>query len=172
MADTDHRQPDRPGAPGQPPDPGRGRRIGIDVGTVRIGVAASDPDGILATPVETVRRERTGRHLRRLAGLVAEYEAVEVVVGLPRTLADRTGTSARDAIDLADALGERIAPVPVRLADERLTTVSAQRALRDAGVRAKNQRAMIDQVAAVGILQSWLDQRRAAPTVHGEGADA
>jgi putative holliday junction resolvase len=171
VADTDHRLPDRPGAPGQVPDPGRGRRIGIDVGTVRIGVAASDPDGILATPVETVRRERSGRHLRRLAQLVGEYEAVEVVVGLPRTLADRTGSSARDAIELADALAARVDPVPVRLADERLTTVSAQRALRDAGVRAKNQRAMIDQVAAVGILQSWLDQRRAELAAHGEGAD-
>ena len=65
-------------------DPGRGRRLGIDVGSVRIGVAASDPDGILATPVETVRRDRSGKHLRRLAALVAELEAVEVIVGLPR----------------------------------------------------------------------------------------
>jgi len=85
-------------------------------------------------------------------------------VGLPRTLADRTGDSARDAIDVADALAQRIAPVPVRLADERLTTVSAQRSLREAGVRARNQRGVIDQAAAVAILQSWLDERR---TVQG-----
>ena len=91
-----------------------------------------------------------------------ELEAVEVVVGLPRTLADRTGPSALDAIAVADALAARIAPMPVRLADERLTTVTAQRSLREAGVRAKGQRAMIDQAAAVGILQNWLDQRRAA----------
>ena len=71
------------------------------MGSVRIGVAVSDPDGILATPVETVRRDRTGKHLRRLAALAAEFEAVEVVVGLPRTLADRTGPSARDATELA-----------------------------------------------------------------------
>jgi putative Holliday junction resolvase len=128
---------------------------------VRIGVAASDPDGILATPVETVRRDRSGKHLRRLAELAAELEAVEVVVGLPRTLADRTGPSAQDAIELADTLARRIAPIPVRLADERLTTVSAQRSLRAAGVRAREQRAVIDQAAAVAILQSWLDQRRA-----------
>jgi len=128
---------------------------------VRIGVAASDPNGILATPLETVRRERSGRHVRRLAELVAELDAVEVIVGLPRTLADRTGPSARDAIDLADVLARRVAPIPVRLADERLTTVSAQRSLREAGVRAKGQRGMIDQAAAVAILQSWLDQRRA-----------
>jgi putative holliday junction resolvase len=164
---TQHRVPDRPGDPQQ--DPGRGRRLGIDVGSVRIGVACSDPDAILATPVETVRRDRNGKHLRRLAALAAEYEAVEVVVGLPRTLADRTGPSALDAIEVADALAQRIAPIPVRLADERLTTVAAQRSLRAAGVRAKQQRAVIDQAAAVAILQSWLDQRRAA--VAGELSD-
>ncbi|OBJ82218.1 Holliday junction resolvase RuvX [Mycobacterium sp. 1245852.3] len=167
MVLTQHRSPDRPGDPHQ--DPGRGRRLGIDVGSVRIGVACSDPDAILATPVETVRRDRNGKHLRRLAALVAEYEAVEVVVGLPRTLADRTGPSALDAIEVADALARRIAPVPVRLADERLTTVAAQRSLRAAGMRAKEQRAVIDQAAAVAILQSWLDQRRAA--VAGELSD-
>jgi putative Holliday junction resolvase len=153
-----HRLPDRPGAD----DPGRGRRLGIDVGSVRIGVAVSDPDGILATPVETVRRDRLGKYVHRLAELVAELEAVEVVVGLPRTLADRTGPSARDALGLADVLASRIAPTPVRLADERLTTVSAQRALQQAGVRAKAQRGVIDQAAAVAILQGWLDERRAA----------
>lgn len=147
------------------------------MGSVRIGVASSDPDGILATPVETVRRERSGRHLRRLAALAAEFEAVEVIVGLPRTLADRTGPSARDAIEVADALAQRIAPIPVRLADERLTTVSAQRSLREAGVRARNQRSVIDQAAAVAILQGWLDQRRKMVTENraisgtGEGVD-
>lgn len=171
MGQTEDRLPDRPGDLLQPPDPGRGRRLGIDVGSVRIGVAASDPDAILATPVETVRRERSDRHMRRLAALVDELEAVEVVVGLPRTLADRTGPSARDAIELADLLARRIAPVPVRLADERLTTVTAQRSLREAGVRAKNQRTMIDQAAAVGILQSWLDQRRVALAAPGKGGN-
>lgn len=167
---TDDRLPDRPGAD----DPGRGRRIGIDVGTVRIGVASSDPDGILATPVETVardKRDRTGKHVRRLAALVEEYEAVEVVVGLPRTLGDRAGASANDAVDVAEQLARRIAPTPVRLADERLTTVSAQRSLREAGVRARRQKAVIDQVAAVGILQGWLDQRRAALAARREGTD-
>ncbi|MDV3124879.1 Holliday junction resolvase RuvX [Mycobacterium sp. 21AC1] len=162
--------PDRPGED----DPGRGRRIGIDVGTVRIGVASSDPDGILATPVETVprdRRDRSGKHLRRLAALIGEYEAVEVVVGLPRTLADRAGSSAHDAIDMAGLLARRITPIPVRLADERLTTVSAQRSLREAGIRAKGQKSVIDQAAAVGILQSWLDQRRAALAARREGTD-
>jgi putative Holliday junction resolvase len=170
LTPTEDRQPDRAGGD----DPGRGRRLGVDVGTVRIGVATSDPDGILATPVETVSRDRRGadgKHVRRLAQLVSELEVVEVVVGLPRTLADRTGPSALDAIGVADALAARIHPIPVRLSDERLTTVTAQRSLREAGVRAKGQKAMIDQAAAVGILQTWLDQRRAALAEHHGAAD-
>ncbi len=166
------RLPDQPGDPSSTPDPGRGRRLGIDVGSVRIGVAVSDPDGILATPVETVSRDRrSGKHLRRLTRLIDEHQAVEVVVGLPRTLADRAGSSAQDAVELADLLAGQISPVPVRLVDERFTTVTAQRSLREAGVRAKGQRSVIDQVAAVGILQNWLNQRRAALTAHGEVGD-
>ena len=99
MADTD-RMPDRPGTD----DPGRGRRLGIDVGTVRIGVAVCDPDGILATPLETVRRDKTDKHLARLVKLAGEQDAVEIVVGLPRTLKDKSSASARDAIEVADAL--------------------------------------------------------------------
>lgn len=174
MPDTDwtSRGPDRPGDPHTAPDPGRGRRLGVDVGTVRIGVAVSDPDAILATPVETVSRDKRGtKHVRRLAALVDEYQVVEVVVGLPRTLADRAGSSAQDATEVAEVLAGRIAPVPVRLADERFTTVTAQRALREAGVRARGQRSVIDQAAAVGILQNWLDQRRAALPAHGEVLD-
>lgn len=178
MTKTHDRSPDRPGGSLDPPDPGRGRRLGVDVGSVRIGVAVSDPDGILATPVETVRRDRrksSDKHIRRLAALVDELEVVEVVVGLPRTLADRSGAAVEDAVSVADQLAVRIAPVPVRLADERLTTVAAQRSLRDAGVRAKQQRSMIDQAAAVGILQNWLDQRRevsrAQHAGHGEVTD-
>jgi putative Holliday junction resolvase len=170
LTHTEDRQPDRPGGD----DPGRGRRLGVDVGTVRIGVATSDPDGILATPVETVSRDGKGaggKHIRRLSQIAADLEVVEVVVGLPLTLADRTGPSALDAIAVADALAARIDPVPVRLSDERLTTVTAQRSLREAGVRAKGQKSMIDQAAAVGILQNWLDQRRVALAQHRGAAD-
>jgi putative Holliday junction resolvase len=98
-------------------------------------------------------------------------EVVEVVVGLPRTLSDRAGSSADDAVAVAEALAARISPVPVRLTDERLTTVSAARSLREAGVRARQQRGMIDQAAAVAILQGWLDQRRTAATT-GTGRTA
>ncbi|MBJ8345287.1 Holliday junction resolvase RuvX [Antrihabitans sp. YC2-6] len=152
--------PDRPGAD----DPGRGRRIGIDVGSVRIGVASCDPDGILATPVETVARSnessKNAPDLRRIAAIVDEYEAVEVIVGLPRTLRGTHGAAAAAATEYAGRLREKLAPVPVRLSDERLTTVSAARSLRDSGVRAKGQRNIIDQAAAVSILQGWLDERK------------
>jgi len=164
-ATSSDRLPDRPGND----DPGRGRRLGVDVGSVRIGVAASDPDGILATPVETVRRDRSGKHVNRLVALIGDLDVVEVVVGLPRTLADRAGSAAHDAVALADELARRIPDIPVRLADERLTTVAAQRSLREAGIKAKAQRTMIDQAAAVAILQGWLDQRRVAP--RGEAGD-
>ncbi|WP_227981769.1 Holliday junction resolvase RuvX [Nocardia spumae] len=147
-------------------DPGRGRRIGIDVGTVRIGVAASDPDGILATPVETVPTAKGGKRgpatdLNRIAEIVREYEAVEVIVGLPRTLRGEGGSSAKLAMRFASSLRELIPRVPIRLSDERLTTVTAARALRDSGVRARGRRQVIDQAAAVSILQGWLDERSA-----------
>ncbi|MGW5054638.1 Holliday junction resolvase RuvX [Actinokineospora sp. NPDC004072] len=152
-------RPDRPGAD----DPGRGRRLAVDVGSVRVGVALSDPAPVLATPLVTLSRdERTHKDLDQLAALVAEHEVVEVVVGLPRTLAGRHGQAAEGALAYASALGARIAPVPVRLADERLTTVSASRMLSQRGVRGKKQRAVVDQAAAVEILQGWLDARAAA----------
>ncbi|MFF2391583.1 Holliday junction resolvase RuvX [Nocardia sp. NPDC058114] len=146
-------------------DPGRGRRIAIDVGSVRIGVASSDPDGILATPVETVARAKSGGRagppadITRIADIVREYEAVEVIIGLPRTLRGENGTAATIARKFAKQLRRVIDPIPIRLSDERLTTVSAARALRDSGVRARGQRQMIDQAAAVSILQGWLDER-------------
>lgn len=149
-------QPDRPGEQ----DPGPGRRLAVDVGSVRVGVALSDPGPVLASPLVTLSRdEGSGGDLGRLAELVAEYEVVEVVVGLPRTLAARHGSAAEAAVEYADALRARVHPVPVRLADERLTTVSASRMLSERGVRGKRQRAVVDQAAAVEILQAWLDAR-------------
>ena len=128
------------------------------MGTVRVGVALSDPQGVLASPLATLSRdEATGRDIVRLAELVSEHEVVEVVVGLPRTLSGRRGPAAQQAESYAAALAERVAPVPVRLCDERLSTVTATQALRDSGVRGRRQRAVVDQAAAVAILQSWLD---------------
>jgi putative pre-16S rRNA nuclease len=140
----------------------------VDFGEVRVGVALSDPAGILATPLLTLHRDRSGgpesgTDLDALAALVAEHEVVEVVVGLPRTLAGRHGPAAQAAAEYARSLAERLgAGVPVRLIDERLTTVSAARVLAERGVRGRKQRAVLDQAAAVEILQGWLEARRAA----------
>jgi putative Holliday junction resolvase len=150
------RAADRPGSD----DPGAGRRLGVDVGAVRVGVALSDPSPFLATPLVTLARDEAGgRDLAELAALVVEHDVVEVVVGLPRTLAGRHGPAADIAARYADALAQRVAPVPVRLTDERLTTVTASRVLAERGVRGRKQRAVVDQAAAVEILQSWLDGR-------------
>ncbi|MCH5643543.1 MULTISPECIES: Holliday junction resolvase RuvX [unclassified Gordonia (in: high G+C Gram-positive bacteria)] len=139
----------------------RGRRLGVDVGSVRIGVAVCDPDGILATPVETVARTPDGdADVARIAALAGEYEAVGVVVGLPKTLRNETGAAAVAAQDFGDRLAARIAPVGVEYHDERLTTVTAHQAMRASGRNAKSSRAVIDQAAAVAILQGWLDARR------------
>ncbi|MDL9937303.1 Holliday junction resolvase RuvX [Gordonia sp. ABSL1-1] len=139
----------------------RGRRLGIDVGSVRIGVAVCDPDGILATPVETVRRSpKDDADLRRLAELATEYEVIEVVVGLPKTLRNEAGVAAQTAQAFGSRLADTIAPVPVSYADERLTTVTAQQALHASGRSVKSSRSVIDQAAAVAILQGWLDARR------------
>jgi putative Holliday junction resolvase len=129
----------------------------VDVGSVRVGVALSDPAGILATPLVTLARDvRTGRDLARLGEFVLEYDIVEVIVGLPRHLSGHHGVSARDATGYADQLRIRIDPVPVRLVDERLSTVGASRSLRENG-RRHDQRMVLDQAAAAFILQGWLD---------------
>jgi putative Holliday junction resolvase len=135
--------------------------FGVDVGTVRVGVARSDPTGILASPVTTLTRDPDGRDLDELARLIREAQAVGVVVGLPTTLSGREGRSAEMARDYAAQLAERIAPLSVQLLDERLTTVSAERKLHRSGVRGSRAvRGIIDQAAAVELLQHWLDTLR------------
>jgi putative Holliday junction resolvase len=133
----------------------------VDVGSVRVWVAVSDPSGVLATPLVTLARDASGgADLAALARLVRDHAVVEVVVGLPRSLSGRSGPAARAAQAYAAALAERITPVPVRLADERLTTVSASRVLSDRGISSRRQRQVVDQAAAVLILQGWLDAAR------------
>jgi putative Holliday junction resolvase len=153
-----------------------GARVGVDVGTVRVGVARSDPAGILASPVETVRRDPARRSdLDRIVEIVTECEAVEVLVGLPTGLSGREGDAAAGARKYAVDIARRVAPVPVRVVDERLTTVTAHRSLREAGVKGRRHRPVVDQVAAVVILQSALDAERAsgrAPGSQVEPGDA
>jgi putative holliday junction resolvase len=143
-----------------------GVRLGLDPGDARIGVARSDPSGFLATPLETVRRSRGD--LARLAEIVVEEEAVEVVVGLPRSLSGREGPAAAKVRVFAGRLARRIAPVPVRLCDERLSTVSAEAMLRDRGRSGGKRRAVVDMAAAVVILQHALDTERASGRAPGE----
>ncbi|HEY5832967.1 Holliday junction resolvase RuvX [Streptomyces sp.] len=149
----------------------RGRRIAVDVGDARIGVASCDPDGILATPVETVPGRDVPAALRRLAAIVEEYQPIEVVVGLPRSLNGTEGPAAAKARTFARSVAKVIAPVPVRLVDERMTTVTATRGLRASGVKAKKGRSVVDQAAAVIILQSALETERASGKPPGEGVE-
>lgn len=144
----------------------RGVRVAVDVGSVRIGVAACDPDGVLATPVETVRRGHGD--LTRIADLVAERRAIEVIVGLPLTLSGAEGAAAADARTYAVRLAGHVAPCPVRLVDERMTTASATKAMRAAGVSARRGRSTVDQAAAVAILQGALDLERSSGRAPGE----
>lgn len=144
----------------------RGVRLGVDVGQVRVGVAIADPDGILASPLVTLRRESdtpddvVPGDISELARLVELHQTVEVVVGLPVTLSGRRGPAATAAEAYANRLAKVVAPVPVRLVDERMSTVVATRRLAERGVRGRRQRAVVDQAAAVEILQSWLDGQR------------
>lgn len=146
-----------------------GVRVGVDVGSVRVGVAVSDPSGLLASPVQTLARDAAGGADQDLiAALVGERDVVEVVVGLPRHLSGTEGESARVARAYAAELAAKIGPVPVRLVDERLTTVESHRTLRESGVSGRSARAVVDQAAAVLILQSALDAERATGTAQGE----
>jgi len=147
-----------------------GVRLGIDPGDARIGVAVTDPAGILATPVETV--SRGDGDLDRLAVLVEEAGAVVVYVGLPRSLSGGEGPAAGRVREFAQELATRLAPCPVRLVDERLSTVTAEAVLRDRGRKGKKRRAVVDQAAAVVILQSAVDTERARGVLAGEAVGA
>ena len=148
-----------------------GVRLGLDPGDARIGVARSDPSGFLATPVETVKRGRgdIARLREILAEIAEESEVLEVVVGLPRSLKGGEGPAAAKVRGWAAGLADAVAPLAVRLADERLTTVTAEAMLRDRNVSGgSKRRAVVDQVAAVVILQHVLDTERETGTAPGE----
>jgi putative Holliday junction resolvase len=145
-----------------------GIRIGIDVGKVRIGLSQSDPYGILATPCETVTRDNDGvTDLVRISEVTRICDAMEVIVGLPLSLSGSRTLSTDDAIDFATRFATFV-DIPVRLIDERLSTVSAQGALRASGRRVKESRSVIDQVAAVIVLQHALDTERESGLPPGE----
>ena len=139
-----------------------GVRLAVDVGSVRVGVARSDPGGILASPL-TVLRSGSGQRveLDALAALAASADAIEVIVGLPTSLSGREGDAAVSARSFAAELAGRLAPIPVRLVDERFTTTQAHDALRRGGKDSRARRAAVDAAAAAVLLQAALDTERA-----------
>lgn len=142
----------------------RGARIGVDVGTARVGVARCDPDGLLAVPVETV--PRTEAAAARVAELAAEHDALEILVGLPIALSGGRTSSTDDARAFAGAVAVASGR-PVRLVDERLSTVSAHAALRQSGRSQRSSRRIVDQVAAVVLLQQAIDTEKSTGSPAG-----
>ncbi len=141
----------------------RGTRIGIDVGKARVGVAKCDPDGMLATPIDTVPRdEHAVARVREIAG---DYSTLEYVIGLPMNLRGEETPSTADARAFAEELAR--GDIPVRMVDERLSTVTAHSALRASGRNQKNSRRIVDQVAAVVILQHAIDTEKRSGTTPG-----
>jgi putative Holliday junction resolvase len=151
----------------------KGRRLGVDLGDVRIGVATCDPDGLIATPVETIQQGAGA--MTRLVALAEEYQVIEMVVGLPLSLSGREGPAAAKVRAFASELASAVAPVAVRLVDERMSTMTADSHLRASGMAGTNKqsgkkrRAVIDQAAATVILQSALDAERTRNEPPGEG---
>ncbi len=145
-----------------------GVRIGVDVGKVRIGIARTDAHGLVATPVETVPRGEGDLH--RVFAIVGEVDAIEVIVGLPLSLRGEHTASTEDAVDFARKVAAGCG-CDVRLVDERLTTVSAQAALRSAGRNSRTSRPVIDQVAATILLQHAVDLERASGNPPGSIVD-
>ena len=149
-----------------------GRRLGVDVGDVRVGVATCDPDGLIATPVETVAAGP--ECISRIAELAVSYDVIEVVVGLPLSLSGGEGPAAAKVRAVAAELASAVAPVPVRLVDERMSTMTADSHLRASGMAGTNKqsgkkrRAVIDQAAATVILQTALDAERTRNQPPGE----
>ena len=143
-----------------------GVRLAVDVGSVRVGVARSDPGGILASPLTVVRSGPGG--LDELSTLAAGADPIEVVVGLPTSLSGREGAAAAAARSFAAELAGRLAPIPVRLVDERFTTTQAHDALRRAGQDSRARRGTVDAAAAAVLLQAALDTERATGRPPGQ----
>jgi putative Holliday junction resolvase len=152
-----------------------GVRLAVDVGSVRIGVARSDPGGILAAPLTVLSSGPAGLAQAEIAKLATGEDAIEVIVGLPTSLSGREGAAAAGARDFAAELARRLAPIPVRLVDERFTSTEAHDALRRGGKDSRARRRVIDAAAAAILLQAALDAERATGRPPGElvtGADS
>lgn len=136
------------------------RALGLDLGSKRIGVAVSDLSGLIASPHSVIQRSRSPRHDHRAIARIVESEEVEVVVvGLPLSMSGQVGPAAEAATREARIIGTLL-KVPVEMFDERLTTVAADRILREADISASGRRRHVDKIAAAVMLQAWLDRRR------------
>ena len=152
----------------------KGTRMGVDVGTVRVGIALTDPDCILATPHRTLTRDTNRKKrfdVKLITAMCEEFHVVTVYVGLPRSLNGQENRSTDMARDYAAALQNRLrsrqCETTVRLVDERLSTVAAHQSLLDAGVSRRQHMDKVDQMAAVTFLQSAIDQGRSTGTEPG-----
>ena len=135
------------------------RVLALDVGDRRIGVALSDPTGLLASPLSTITRKGQDADVDEVLGLAAQNEVAEIVVGMPVSLSGRKGAQAARTTAFAEGL-RRKTDIPVVFADERYSTVQAERSLRESGVQPSRDKARVDAAAAAVILQSYLDSRR------------
>ena len=142
------------------------RVLGLDIGETRVGVAVSDAEGRVATPLTVLDARSLEADATPLARLVEEYEAGMLVVGVPLTLGGDEGPQARDVRARAERLSAT-AGVPVAYWDERLSTAEARRAMREAGLTEREQRGALDKVAAALILQGWLDAKHGAAKEDG-----
>ena len=157
--------------PSPRPGPVRtGVRLAVDVGSVRVGVARSDPGGVLASPLTVLRGGRAAA--AEVVALVAQNSAIEVIVGLPTSLSGREGSAAAGARQFASELAGLLAPVPVRLVDERFTTTTAHDALRRGGKDSRARRQVVDAAAAAVLLQAALDAERSSGRPPGQPVTA
>lgn len=137
------------------------RALGVDLGSKRIGLAVSDRSGTIASPLSVLARSKSRRHdLAEIARIARDEEAEVIVVGLPLSMSGEYGAAAKAAVKEADRLAT-VVDVPVEMHDERLTTVTADRSMIEADMRAPERRKVVDKVAAAIMLQAWLDSRRA-----------
>lgn len=143
-----------------------GIRLAVDLGSARIGLAVCDPDGLLASPLATIRRGNGD--VAEIARQAAGHQVIEIVVGMPTGLSGLPGRAAASARAFASALARAVAPVPVRLVDERFTTVIAHAALRESGRNSRARRSVVDQAAAALLLQGALDAERSTGDPAGE----
>jgi putative holliday junction resolvase len=135
-----------------------GRIVGLDVGDVRIGVAVSDPLGVIATPRTVIKRTSIAEDVHEIRSIVEETQAVCIVAGMPLNREGKPGPQARKVAAFLEALG-KVLDIPIRTQDERYSTASATRSLRETGVKGKRRKQFVDQVAAQQILQTYLDRR-------------